>query len=190
MKVISLDLETSGLDKKKHTILEGSAVAFDFAKPQKLSECPKINKMIKVCHPKFESGALELHERTGFLKMWLEEKSKIEICDFANILSKFSLSFFGLEKIIFAGKNVAAFDLPFLKFHAGEYLSFQYHHRSVDPTMLYCDPIRDTVPPSLAECKRRAGLPDTTVAHFSLSDAYDILKVLLAKYGMEEYIDL
>ena len=83
--------------------------------------------------------------------------------------------------LVVAGKNVAGFDLPFLKQLPGPMPKF--HHRVVDPGMLYFDPRNDKVPPDLKECKKRAKLPEH-VSHEALDDAWDVIQLVREKFPL------
>lgn len=89
-------------------------------------------------------------------------------------------------KATFAGKNVAGFDLPFLRFaynKCGTCLPFQTSHRVIDVGSMFYDPKVDgSKVPNLEECKRRANIL-TPVSHHALDDAMDIVNCIRAKLG-------
>lgn len=84
-----------------------------------------------------------------------------------------------------AGKNVAGFDLPFLRACIPGWSDFRISHRALDPGMLYFDPRRDTVPPDLAGCLKRAGKGHMHVDHTAVGDSMLVIEVLRAKYPVE-----
>ena len=86
----------------------------------------------------------------------------------------------GQPKLVVAGKNVAGFDLPFLKQFP---FMPKFHHRVIDPGMMYFDPRNDNVPPDLKECKKRAKLPEH-VSHEALDDAWDVIQLVREKYPL------
>lgn len=77
-------------------------------------------------------------------------------------------------------KNVAGFDMPFLNTLPAWKTTTKFHHRVIDPGMLYFNPLTDSVPPDLKECKKRAGLPEL-VTHEALDDAWDVIQLVRAK---------
>lgn len=86
-----------------------------------------------------------------------------------------------------AGKNVAGFDLPFLRARIPGWEHLRVSHRALDPAMLYFDPTSDKVPPNLAECLIRAGLGDpahqhSLVAHEAIADALQVVQLLRVRY--------
>lgn len=88
-------------------------------------------------------------------------------------------------KFIVAGKNFNAFDRKWLERLPGWNDLFKIHRRVIDPVPLFTDWVNDEIPPSLEECKRRAGLEDSTVTHNAVDDALDIIKLLRTQYGKE-----
>lgn len=87
-------------------------------------------------------------------------------------------------RFVAAGKNFGSFDLQFLnkRLHFSEHV--RCLHRSIDPAMLYFNPVQDTEPPNLQKCLDRAGV-DETVDHTGLADALSVVKLIRAKYPKE-----
>ncbi len=81
-----------------------------------------------------------------------------------------------------AGKNFGSFDMQFLIKQPDWTNHIQISHRLLDPAMLFWDPIKDKRTPSMEECKIRAGFVETTVAHTTLADAWDVIQLLRTKY--------
>lgn len=80
--------------------------------------------------------------------------------------------------IRFAGKNVANFDIPFLKeppYLFGQFFNLDF--RSIDPAIFYWEPGDESLP-SLRKCLNRAGLGEPTDPHKSLGDAYDVVRLV------------
>lgn len=73
-----------------------------------------------------------------------------------------------------AGKNFASFDRQFLL--RLEQFDVAFHHRTMDPAMLFWEP-GDDVPPGSEECKKRAGIPGA-VAHTAIADALDVIRMI------------
>jgi len=83
------------------------------------------------------------------------------------------------DKITICGKNFGSFDLQFLKeLNGWEVWTKAAHvsHRYMDPGPLFAR-CTDAVPPDLATCLQRAGLPDQ-VSHRAIDDANAVLTLL------------
>jgi hypothetical protein len=84
-------------------------------------------------------------------------------------------------RFVAAGKNFGAFDLQFLN----RRLDFSSHvrclHRSIDPAMLYFNPVQDKEPPNMQKCLDRAGINEI-VDHTGLADALSVVKLIRTKY--------
>jgi len=75
------------------------------------------------------------------------------------------------------GKNVMGFDMRFLRRLPGwGYPAIKHKHRAIDVGTLMLQP-DDDCPPDLAECKRRAGLPEL-VTHLAVDDAMDCVNIV------------
>lgn len=85
-----------------------------------------------------------------------------------------------IPTLVVAGKNAAGFDIPFVKLLPD---IPKFHHRVIDPGMMYFDPRNDNVPPDLKECKKRAKLPEH-VSHEALDDAWDVIQLVREKYPL------
>lgn len=83
-----------------------------------------------------------------------------------------------LPKIVVAGKNVAGFDLPFLRKLFGWGTLFDVRHRVIDPALAFTRR-DDRVPPNLLECAVRAKIAwDPKLAHTALGDANVIVQLV------------
>jgi len=180
MRYISIDLETTGLDPLQHDIIEFAAVVenTEYSPPvDSLSYCswhiggPDDNMV-------WNRDTLDFHLKIGNLQRW----QSVQAIPCGDLPMKFAewLSFNGLaqEKILFAGKNVANFDIQFLKNLVG-WDQIKYHHRYLDPAMLYMEK-GDDYPPSLQTCLERAML-DPLVKHEALADARQVIELLRRK---------
>lgn len=84
--------------------------------------------------------------------------------------------------IYVAGKNFASFDAGFLNKLPNFSDFIKFHYRIIDPGSIFINMINDNDVPSLSECKKRAGLENTTVSYNALEDAWDVVQVLRTKY--------
>ena len=77
-------------------------------------------------------------------------------------------------------KNVASFDLPFLKAKIKDWGSVSWLARVLDPAVLYLDVAKDRSIPDMKTCMERAGL-EGEVPHTALEDALIVLKLIRHK---------
>ena len=167
----SLDIETTGVNPETDQILEVAILEVDstdfsilrtlhfYVRNERLEGSPYAINMNKDIIDKIVSGEVDSY--------------------FPSNVSKLVLDFLPDSKVTFAGKNVTTFDIPFLKKYVPE---LQYHHRSIDPTILFFDPQVDITLPDLSKCKVRAGL-SPNVSHTAIDDAKDIVDLLKFYYG-------
>ncbi len=181
MRYVSLDIETTGLgdncqilqlaavlddtNKLLTDSLTFNALVYDYwygGEPFALALNHKIFETLSKCKPgdiSVHNGKtvliLEPHTLIPAFSLWLKE--------------------IGEEKILLAGKNVASFDLRFLKNMEG-WSDVKHHYRFLDPGNLFLLPT-DTIPPSTDECLKRAGIKKE-VSHDALDDAYDVCMLI------------
>lgn len=171
MRYVSIDLETTGLDPAKHQILEIGAAAFDLGHGL-------VDTFNLIVRHEFLSGtayALAVNDR---LIKAIAEGQGVHLKD---ALDRFSDWLKGHEvddKVVAAGKNFAGFDRLFLEWSG--FPVGRFHHRSLDPTVLYLHP-GDSVPPSLAECAQRAHVSPRP-EHVALEDAIMAGELIEARY--------
>ena len=85
-----------------------------------------------------------------------------------------------------AGKNIAVFDLGFLKELPGYGALVRAEPAMLDPAAFYLNWRKDSRLPGMSICKARAGLgPD--VAHEALADALDVVSLLRPFYELPSY---
>lgn len=192
-KYVSVDIETTGLDPNKNQIIEFAAVIEDTENIKPIEELPYFSKL--VLHKEYTWNSIaarmnqdiwkeiqEIEEEQGkIFTMNRRSGDKWIIPDVLFIeFSYFLNAHLGQkQQIVAAGKNFGAFDLQFLKKLPDSEVVF--HHRFIDPAMLFMDFKKDLVPPSLSECLKRAGL-DNTVRHRAKGDALQVIQLLRTKY--------
>ena len=181
MKYLSLDLETTGLGNNCQ-ILQLAAVLDDTNKP--LGESPTFNALVWDSWYGGESYALALnHQIFETLANCkpddevMHQGNLVKILEPDNLIPRLWdwLKGYDLGRVVLAGKNVAGFDLKFLRQLSG-WDTLPVHHRVLDPGNLYLYP-EDTEPPGTEDCLRRAGLKDS-VQHDALADAYDVCRLI------------
>jgi DNA polymerase III epsilon subunit-like protein len=181
MRYLSLDLETTGLGDNCQ-ILQLAAVLDDTEKPLEVS--PTFNALVWDYWYGGEPYALALNhqifETLSKCKPGDETVHRgniVQILEPDNLIPSLWdwLKIYDLGRVVLAGKNVAGFDLRFLKNLSG-WSEIPVHHRVLDPGNLFLRP-DDREPPSTDECLRRAGI-NTSAQHDALSDAYDVCKLI------------
>jgi hypothetical protein len=204
MKYLSIDIETTGLNPLICDVLEIGAFLEDTENPAGRENLPAFHTYLWRDVYRGEPFALAMNAHI-FQKMLELRKTEnvdngnYETCTLVKpeeVWCKFNAWLYhhrGLwdEKafinhpptLVVAGKNVAGFDLPFLKQLPGAGLMPKFHHRVIDPGMMYFDPRNDQVPPDLKECKKRARLPDH-VSHEALDDAWDVIQLVREKFPL------
>lgn len=204
MNYVSIDLETTGLDKNEHQIIEFGAIIEDTNNPKSYEDSKKYRRIILARDRKyvFSSKAAEIN--AGLIKTIslienggnppLESDTNFTntvlfldqlIPDFKQWLyvNGFTPNTRGVLKIVAAGKNFASFDLQFLlAIPDFESYGIGFHHRSIEPGMAYIDWKKDTVPPGTDMCKIRAALPKA-IKHDAISDAWDVIQMLRPQYN-------
>lgn len=190
-KFVSIDIETTGLNPEKCKIIEIGAVIDDWLEP--IHNPPTFHCYVKQHMYVGEPFALSRHseifrriatEEEGYnywypseaverFGRWMEKNDAYQIDPTKPDRE---------ARAVVAGKNFGTFDDRFLRRlpHFDEWV--KYHHRLIDPAMLYWDPLTDMVPPSLKVCMQRAGIGDE-VAHTALEDALVVAKLIHIAIG-------
>jgi DNA polymerase III epsilon subunit-like protein len=198
MKYVSINIKTTGNDFKNNQIIEFSAIIEDTEKKLPFDKIPKFTKTVLNPEYKFtQMSALLMNIRIFEKIQKLERMTQEQLEDdlsWVN-LNELSIYFtvfltqngFNIEKdiITIAGKNVAGFDLQFLKSQCPEmFKSIRVNDRTIDPAILYIDWNIDTSPPSISEMIERAGVSDTAnfLQHDSLYDCWCVIESLRKFY--------
>lgn len=177
MLFYSLDIETTGLDFEKDQILEIAIIEADTTDfKEKRSLC------LRIIHDRIRGqmpALLMNHELVKKIYMRTPEEGVKYVKP--EEVSEEIMNFFTdslLDTHTFAGKNIASFDIPFLR--AKGYLDelLKIHRRYLDPSILYWNPKEDTSLPNLETCKKRAGFRYPKVLHSALDDARDVIGLL------------
>ena len=190
MKYVSIDIETTGLDYERCQVLAIGAITEDTLNPQPFHQLRKFRWLIRHEELHWEPVARDMNEK---LMQEFENpilgRTFIERPEAVVQMLQMYLQATGFApekdkvRVLAAGKNFSGFDRLFLERLPRFTELIRLKRRTLDPAMLYTDLLHDEEPPSLEECKRRAGIEDTTVSHDPLLDAWDIIQVLRPKYG-------
>ncbi|GAB3300125.1 3'-5' exonuclease family protein [Hymenobacter tenuis] len=194
MRYISLDLETTGGRPLRHQILELAAVIEDTKNLRPLLELPVFRRVVR--HPEYvgTAGALALNAR--LLEELARKEDNPELCtpeELVPQLREFLLAHgFRPDKhdcitVTMAGKNIASFDLGFLRELPGYGTLVRAEPAMLDPAAFYLNWRKDSRLPTMQICKARAGFADDTVAHEAVADALDVVQLLRPFYDMPVY---
>lgn len=176
MKLVSIDLEMSGLKASQCEILEFGAVIFDTEDNTPVYDLPSYRKVIKhemIC------GQPEALKMNAWLIDIIAEGTSPELIARGNLLRDFRkwLKENGMpdENIPVAGRFFNEFDKQFIK-QLPFYFDRLFKNTVIDPAQLYWEPGEDKFP-SLQECMRRAGWSGV-VPHNALADARIVVDLI------------
>jgi oligoribonuclease (3'-5' exoribonuclease) len=187
MKVLAIDLETTGRYEDWCQILELGAILWDLSDGVTAGgEIARFNK--RVWWPRIigEPVALAMNAKLISEMPAFLDSSQLYLLhnQLWPVLNNW-LSFQGVkEKLTLTGKNVGSFDrrflvkLPDLDFEA------HFHHRILDIGSLFFNPKIDKVLPDTRICVARAGLdPTKYVVHSAIDDCLLVCHCLEAYYA-------
>lgn len=168
MNYLSLDIETTGLDKEKCQILQIAAVYMSGGK-----EVARVNLYINQIIRYGEPVALAMNAKT---LSKIAEKGPDVYSEFdARACFRTFINSLPGEKIVVAGKNVATFDLPFLT--TNQFYTERFSYRVMDIGPLYAPEFGYI--PSISEINKLLGRPP--VSHDALEDCLDVVAAIEAK---------
>jgi hypothetical protein len=177
MKMLALDLETTGLDPKIHGTIQLGGVTFNSGHPVGKFE-REVELNLNFENLVWTKFCLNLH------KAWIETNLNATLIPQNEALALFfrQLDLDKGEPLVIAGKN-PQFDYSFIRMLPDPegYLSTRRIYL-VDPAMNYSTPF-DKAPPSLKVCKQRAAeqgcsFASTETAHTALADAIDVMRLI------------
>lgn len=199
-KYVSIDIETTGVNRGVCDIIEFGAVIDDYFDQKPLADLPKYHSYILPPAGQTYTGepfALSMHS-TIFRRIAEREKPY-------SYLSPKSLGYsfklfltrngFELEKdrvtINVAGKNFGSFDYPFLEDKTDLFKHVNIRSRIIDPAVLFLETGDESLP-GTSKCKERMAKikgsdVNTEVAHTAIDDALDVVSLVrtgFAKYGI------
>ena len=202
MQYFSIDIETTGLDRENHQVLEIGVIAEDTLDQKDFHNIPKFHAILY--HPQIVGHPYALNMNKSILHklaVYSSIKDENELVDYAihhnittphriakelnewlfNVVNNRPMNYHDPIEIVVAGKNFASFDKVFLEKLPDFTKYVKFHHRTIDPVTLYTDFIEDKAPVNLNTCLERAGI-DTVVGHDAIGDAWDVIQVLRKKY--------
>ncbi|GGF05599.1 exonuclease domain-containing protein [Hymenobacter cavernae] len=197
MRYISLDLEMTGGNPERHQIIELAAVVEDTKHLRPLAELPSFRRLVR--HPEYvgTAGALALNAR--LLEELSQKGPNPECCTAGELLPQlrefllaqgFKPDKKDCVSVTMAGKNIASFDLLFLRQLPGWGTLVRAEPAMLDPAAFYLNWRKDNRLPTMTICKARAHFADQTVAHQALADALDVIQLLRPFYELPLYQQL
>lgn len=182
MQYVSVDLETTGLDREQDQILEIAAVVD--GGPFGCSDCtveqlPSFHTRVYWERVSGSPVAMAMNagllSKIGFGGAGIQTPAEAA-ASFEHFLLKYADTYkLPKPRITGAGKNFASFDLQFLKRFAPNAAKL-FHHRVIDPAMFFIEP-GDTEPPNTETCLQRAGF-DSRIKHEALDDARNVVRLV------------
>ncbi len=184
MKIVSIDIETTSLDPETGQILEIGAVVDNLVERKPLDTLPKFHCYL--IHDEIHGDPVAI----AMNKVAIDRISKrtppylyirpdqLAWC-FADFLTKNGVYDNTVEKANVAGKNFSNFDFLFLQNLPNFTKLVRFHHRVLDPSILYWQK-GDIVLPNSKTCMERAGLKGD-VAHTAMEDAIMVVELLRKK---------
>ncbi len=185
MKYLSIDIETCGLNSETCDVVEIGAVFDDFVSPIDQLKTFHTYVLPKDGVYKGEPYALSMHA-----EIFKRIATKASPYNYAQpeevvpLLVNFldECGYGPSDKVIPGGKNYQGFDVKFLS-KLPKWGAIKFHHRTLDPMMLYINK-NDTEPPNLAECCKRAGIK-SDVKHTAVEDAMMVVELIRKGLGYE-----
>lgn len=186
VNVISIDIESTGLDLEKDSVLEIGARVWrwgDF--DSEIESMPSYSRIIRYDRVSGSPRALEMN--AGILRhiadrpedcLW-PGKAAEEFAAFVEEHMTLDVESQRMMRPVALGKNAAGFDIPMIA-KLGRGCEGLFKSRVLDPAALWLQPGDIDGPPGLAECARRAGIEIDEVDHRALSDADLTLRVFIA----------
>ena len=172
---VSIDIETTGLDRQKSHVLQLAAV-YDNGKD--VGDLPTFDRVIKwpvISHG--EEYAMNLN-RDLLRQAYCQNDRVASIenvrLDFAQWLHKVQPS----GRFTAAGKNIQGFDMPILVNPVNRFDMRRFLHRALDPGSMYTDEF-DHIP-TLTELNTVTGRK--AVTHDALNDAWDVVYAIRHKW--------
>lgn len=173
MLYLSVDIETTGLDRDLCQIIEFAAVIADTN--GKLDSLPTFQRVIEISEGSvWEDYAWNLHK--DWYPMILGRDKISEELLLVQLKQWLNSHGMATKKIYGAGKNFATFDREFIMRLPGYGSVVEFRHRVLDPAMLWFNPVTDSDIPDTAVCCERAGI--ISGKHRALQDALMTIKLL------------
>jgi DNA polymerase III epsilon subunit-like protein len=185
MPYVSIDLETTGLNPDYCQLLEIGAVYDDGFKF--VDELSVFHKYVYSPNGRYTGEPFALQMNAKILKRLssisgADKQNKVcvrpdEVAECFRQWLIEACGWDGKTCLTPAGKNFASFDKQFLDRLPGWTEKVKLNHRTLDPAMLWWNPLTDDRLPGSQECMDRAGLKGT-VAHTAVEDAEVVVRLI------------
>jgi oligoribonuclease len=192
MIYLSIDIETTGLNRSLHDIIEFGAVFDDLKNQKPIEELPKFHCYFLPPENGCFTGspfALSMHTEifkkiASHMEGGKKAKSKNNVyppMSFGKHFKRFLIEECGYEdanpvRINVAGKNFGSFDLPFLLEKTDIRKHVGISHKIIDPAFMLVKK-DDTSLPSSYDCSSRIG-EDPFVDHTAVEDSISVIKMV------------
>jgi oligoribonuclease (3'-5' exoribonuclease) len=192
MKYFAIDIETTGLDRAKHQIIQVAIAVVNTAQMENLDELPMFTVRVEHKGYTFENSDAWVYGNFGQV-MKNENYPLVKARDLMNEIDKFVKIHAPLGGITLAGKNIAWFDVPFLVEHENKYKmnelqkSFflkNIHNRMLDVGSMYAVEHAGNVIPSLSTIVQIIGW-DRWKTHDAQSDVKAVAAAINYRYHGE-----
>lgn len=186
-KVVSIDIETLGLDEEYCDTIEFGAILDDLKTP--LDQLPRFQTYLTKEDNRYRGEIYAMMMNAKIIERIALRTPGFTYMPTDCLDESFSdwLKSHGVEKAVIVGKNFAGFDLKFLQ-KIGFGKTTKFFRRILDPGSMFYNPFIDAVPPDLKECLRRAGI-NKEIAHGAIEDALDVLQCVRYKYALPSVVD-
>ncbi len=189
MSYVSIDIETLGFDENTCSLLEVGMVIEDLTKP--VSELPRFQcyNIQDLYAGQIDAFAMHseafqnIKNRTPGFNYVDNEEVALSMFTFLEKSGYFERSSDGRIKVVLGGKNVANFDLKFLRKLPRFEKCFKVNHRMIDAGSAYYNPLQMKEIPSLDQCLEIAGI-EKKVSHTAVDDALDVIRVMRKYWGV------
>jgi hypothetical protein len=176
---LSVDIETTGLDKQKSNILQLAAVWDDGGPLEQLKTFDVLidNGPITYGEPYALALNAWIFEILGGMKPCPPEHKVLPIQKAREQFLEFVYSILGENKFIYvAGKNAARFDLPILE--NNHFSTVFFSHVVIDPGLMYFEQFG--FPPGMNKINSYLGAKQ--VSHKALEDCFDVVRAVRSKF--------
>ncbi len=188
--LLSIDVETTGLDPENDQVLEIGAV-IDFDGTGLIDQLPTFRCLVR--HPQYKGQpyAIQLNVEIFRVLAGLKEECvnifppEVAIQELYKFIALNTPA--GVKKVTPAGKNFAGFDRPFVRGVCpvlfDQLIAPRLAYRTFDAGNLYWQPEDGFNLPGLEECLHRADMQATGL-HTAVGDAIDVIRLIRYKMAL------
>lgn len=171
---VSIDIETTGLDKQKSHVLQLSAIYDNGKTIRKLPTFDRVIKWSVIAHR--EKYAMNLNR--DLLLRASNNDRVVSIAQARSDFNKWLNSVQPLGRFTAAGKNIQGFDIPILANPVNKFRLNRFLVRVLDPGSMYTNEFNHV--PTLSEINKVTGRK--AVTHNALDDCWDVVYAIRHKW--------